>query len=331
MQQTGKKQHLAGLLMLSFTAIIWGAGFVLNNDLLNAAFSETPNLINTIRFGVSTIILAAVFARKLKFNLKTLLFAGLGGLMLFGGFTLQLIGLKYTTPSHNGFFTVAYVIFVPFISWILLKKRPSWVTFAGVAIAFVGCIVLNINVSADTGLNPNNAAISETVIGDLLTLSGALMFATQIALTDYAYAKKDIDYPNMTFWQVLTATILFALYSVIFESRNYAAITFNPSYCIWRLIVVSVGGTAFAYIAQGYAQKHLPPSETSIILACESPIGAVISVLVGAEVFVWNTAVGGVLIVASVLIMELVPHILEKRSKTKEQNKEITEENKKQE
>ena len=29
MQQTGKKQHLAGLLMLSFTAIIWGAGFII--------------------------------------------------------------------------------------------------------------------------------------------------------------------------------------------------------------------------------------------------------------------------------------------------------------
>lgn len=312
MQQTSKKQHLAGIIMLSMTAIFWGAGFVLNNDLLNASFKNTPNIINTIRFGVATVLLGILFAKKLKFNRKTLLYAGLGGLMLFGGFTLQLLGLKRTTPSHNGFFTAAYVVFVPFIAWILRKKRPSWITFAGVGIALAGLAILNLDTSGATD------NVNETIVGDLLTLACAVLFAAQIALTDYAYAKEEIDYPNMTFWQVLIATVLFALYSVIFEHGEYSSITFDPSYCIWRLAVTSVCGTAFAYLAQGYAQKHLAPTETSVILACESPIGTLISVLVGAEIFVWNTAVGGVLVVASVLIMELVPQITEKRAKSKD-------------
>lgn len=310
MLNNDRKQHIAGLLMLSLTAIFWGAGFVLNDNLLNAAFNLTPNLINTIRFGIATVLLAAIFNRKLTFNKKTLLYAGLGGLMLFGGFTLQLLGLKRTTPSHNGFFTVAYVVFVPFIAWILRKQRPSWVTFAGVAVALAGCIILNID-----GFSETDATVSDTLIGDLLTLAGAVMFAGQIALTDYAYAKGEIDYPNMTFWQILTATILFALYSVTVESGNYNAVTFDPSYCIWRLVVVSVGGTAFAYLAQGYAQKHLAPTETSIILACESPIGALLSIILGVEPFLWNTAVGGALVVASVLILELAPYLLKRKNK----------------
>ena len=76
MFQNGKKQHFLALVMLSMTAIFWGAGFVLNDNLLKAAFNDTPNLINTIRFGVATIVLGIVFARKLKFNRKTLLYAG---------------------------------------------------------------------------------------------------------------------------------------------------------------------------------------------------------------------------------------------------------------
>lgn len=304
--------------MLSMTAIIWGAGFVLNNNLLNSAFGDTPIVINVIRFGVSTIVLGIAFARKLKFNKKTLLYAGLGGLMLFGGFTLQLLGLKRTTPSHNGFFTVSYVVFVPFIAWALRRKRPSWVAFVGVGIAFIGLATLNIDISkADN--------VSDTLVGDLLTLASAILFAGQIALTDYAYAKQAIDCPNMTFWQVLTATVLFAVYSAIFESAHYSAITFDPAYCIWQLAIVSLGGTAFAYLAQSYAQKHLSPTETSLILACESPIGALISVLVGTEIFVWNTAVGGALVIVAILVMELLPRILQKRAKDKKQDEQQTE------
>lgn len=302
MLETSKKQHIIGIVMLAATAVFWGAGFVLNDQLLKSAFNQTPNLINAARFGIASVLLCAVFARKLRFNKKIALYAGLGGLMLFAGFTLQLLGLKRTTPSHNGFFTVAYVAFVPFIAWALSKKRPSWGTFVGVAVALAGCVVLNI------GTGTEQTAVADTLVGDLLTLGGAVMFAAQIALTDYAYAKEAVDYPNMTFWQVLTATVLFALYSVAFESGSYGAITFNASYCVWRLIVVSVGGTAFAYLAQGYAQKHLNPTETSILLACESPIGAVISILAGLEAFVWTTAVGGALVVGAVVIMELAPY-----------------------
>lgn len=313
MLQSNKKQHITGIIMLSLTAVFWGAGFVLNDNLLNSAFNETPNLINTIRFVMASILLGIIFARKLKFNKKILLYAGLGGLMLFGGFTLQLVGLKRTTPSHNGFFTAAYVVFVPFIAWILRKKRPSWMAFLGVGVALIGLAILNFDTSSA------EAAVSDTLAGDLLTLVGATMFAAQIALTDYVYSKNEVDYTNMTFWQVLFATILFALYSVIFESKNYSAITFDPSYCIWRLAIVSIGGTAFAYFAQSYAQKHLPPTETSVILACESPLGAIISVLAGIEAFVWNTAVGGVLVIAAVVIIEVVPYLLQKSKEKREQ------------
>lgn len=310
MQQTNRKQHLAGIIMLSVTAIFWGAGFVLNKSLLKSTFHDTPNLINAIRFAVAAILLGVVFARKLRFNRKTLLYAGLGGALLFAGFTLQLLGLKRTTPSHNGFFTAAYIMFVPFIAWILRKKRPGALTFVGVGVAIVGLAVLNFD--GGTG------KVADTIVGDVLTLASAVMFAMQIAWTDYAYGKEEIDYPNMTFWQVLVAAILSLMYTLIFESKNYSSITFDAGECLWRLAIVVVGGTAFAYFAQSYAQNHVTPTETSIILACESPIGAIISIVAGVEPFVWNTAVGCVLVIAAVVIIEIVPYFIAKRKAKKD-------------
>lgn len=293
--------------MLSFTAIFWGAGFVLNDNLLTASFDKTPNLLNAIRFFVATILLCIVFAKKLRCNKHILLYSSIGGAMLFGGFTLQILGLRLSTPSHNGFFTASYIIFVPFITWIFRKQRPSWQVFVSIAIAIAGLAILNISFSTTESKN--------TLYGDLLTLCGAVLFASQIVWTDFALKKDDINYVDMTVWQVLFAAVLFALYTVIFESKNYSAIVFDSRYCIWRLIIVSVGGTAFAYFSQSYAQNHLAPSETSLVLACESPIGAVISILVGAEVFVWNTAVGGALVIISVAIIELLPYLHERRKK----------------
>ena len=301
------KGHLLGLIMLSMTAIFWGAGFVLNDQLLSSAFYGAPNLINATRFGVSAIILAVIFCKKLKFDRKTILFGLIGGSMLFAGFTLQIYGLRSSTPSHNGFFTASYILFVPFVAWILLKKRPSWIMFAGVFVALAGLAILNFFTEEQD---------KPTVIGDLLTLAGAILFASQIAWTDYAL-KKGANTVNMTVWQCAFAAVLFVLYTAIFESKNYAAISFDTGYCVWRLIVITLGGTAFAYYAQTYAQNRLNATETSLILACESPIGALLSVACGIEAFRWNTLVGGLLVITAVIIMEVIPAVMSSRAKKK--------------
>lgn len=309
-----RKQHLLGLIMLSATAIFWGAGFILNDQLLSHGFGSTPNLINATRFGVSAIILAIVFCRQLKFNKKILLFGAIGGAMLFAGFTLQIYGLKMSTPSHNGFFTAAYIIFVPFIAWIVLKKRPNWIMFTGIGIAIIGLVILNFFRSEDA--KPNS------MLGDILTFTGALMFAAQIVWTDLAL-KKDVDAVNMTVWQCIAAGILFVLYTAIFERKNCVSIDFDARYDIWRLAITTLCGTAFAYFSQSFAQNYLNSCETSIILACESPIGAVLSILCGIELFHWSTLVGGLLVIAAAVIIEIIPTIITNRKQRRQANKEI--------
>ena len=291
--------------MLSFIAIFWGAGFVLNDSLLSAAFFNTPSLLNVLRFGIATLVLLAVFNKRIKFNKSILLYGGLGGVLLFAGFLSQTIGQKYTTPSHSGFFTASYVMFVPFISWAAYKKRPYWVSFVGVAVAIVGLVILN--------FQHDNIDGKITWLGDVMTVFGAMMFALQIFWTDFSLKKNKVDLIQMTFWQIAVAAVLFTLYSVIFESKYYTSLSIDMGYCWWRLLIVIFGGTAFAYYAQTFAQRHLNATETSLILACESPIGAFLSIILLIEAFSWQTIVGGALVIAAVILVEVVPTVANKK------------------
>ena len=302
------KQHSIGLILLSMTAIFWGAGFVINNQLLDATFFNTPSLLNAMRFVIASLCLLAVFNRKIRFSKQILFYGGLGGAMLFAGFLSQTIGQKYTTPSHSGFFTAAYVMFVPFIGWIAYKKRPRWISFVGVAVAIVGLLVLN--------FSSNDVGTEKMWLGDILTILCAVMFALQIFWTDYTLKKNKVDFVQLTFWQVAVAAVLFVLYSAIFESKHYSSMSFDMSYCWWRLLIVIFGGTAFAYYAQTFAQNHLAPTETSLIMACESPIGAFLSMILIIEPFSWQTVVGGVLVIAAVILVEVVPTITCRKKQT---------------
>lgn len=291
--------------MLCAVAVFWGAGFILNAQLLNLGFTDTPQLINAMRFGLSALLLAVIFNKKIRLEKHSVLYGLVGGALLFVGFSTQLIGIKYTTPSHSGFFTAAYIVLVPFIAWIAYRKRPHWSVFVGAAVAIVGFVVLNFS------KNESGASVK----GDMITLLGALCFALQIVWADYILKKNKTDYVQLTFWQVTFAAALFVLYTVIFESNRYAALSLDMGKVSWRLAIVVFGGTTFAYYAQTFAQLHLSPSETSLIMSCESPIGAFLSMAIGLENFVWQTIVGGVLVICAVVLVELVPNLRLKRKR----------------
>ena len=306
---SNKKQHILGVVMLGITALFWGAGFVLNSELRASSFANTPALLNAVRFGVATLLLLAVFNRRLRFNKHILLYGAVGGVLLFGGFYLQTAALSYTTPAHSGFFTASYVIFVPFTTWIVYKKRPGAAMLVGAVVALAGLVVLNLR----------SETLSEgSWKGDLMTLACALCFALQIVWTDVLLVKNKTDSVQLTFWQVCFAAVFFVAYSLIFENKYVFTFELDLSYCWWRLLIVTIGGTAFAYFAQTYAQNHVSPTETSILMGCESPIGAVLSLIVGLDTFSWTIPVGGGLVIAALVLVEVVPSLVEKRKNQKE-------------
>lgn len=316
-----RQQHILALVMLSFTALVWGVGFLFSDLLLQNGFNDLPITLNALRFSVAAVIVAIIFCRKVKLTKNTILYGVVGGAMLFGGFALQLVGLKYTTPASCGFFTASYVLYVPFIAWIFLKKRPSLLVVLGVIVALAGLAILNINVESP-------AKGDNVVLGNMLTLGGSLFFAAQIVWIDSALKNNRADSSSLTVVQIVVCALLFIVSSLTFESGNYADFqTVQWEKCWWLLAIVSLLGTAFAYFSQTFAQSKLSPTETSIIIGCESPIGAVCSVIACREALTWQICVGGLFVLAAVVLIEILPTVINKRQAVSENTQSDVQEN----
>ena len=138
-----KKKMLLADFALLLAATFWGMGFVAG-DMAAKAF---PTFwIMTVRFLGAAVWMGLLFRRAVKSSTKEDIKAGmiLGGL-LFLAQPLQIIALRYTTPSKQAFLVTTYVIIVPFISWLVLRKRPQNKAFAAGAMALFGIGLISLS------------------------------------------------------------------------------------------------------------------------------------------------------------------------------------------
>lgn len=131
----------------------------------------------------------------------------LGGL-LFSAYTIQTYGLHYTTPSKNAFLTAAYCVLVPFVSWMMLKKRPDKFHFISAALCLAGVGFVSLK---------NDHSIE---IGDLLTLCCSAFYAVHIILTGKYVKNRSV--PLLIIIQFATAGSLAWISALINDSLSDA-------------------------------------------------------------------------------------------------------------
>ena len=209
---------IGGLILVT---VIWGGGFVASDMALE---SMKPFQIMMVRFLLASVLMGLVSMGQRKKEAKIENRAGaikagmLMGLTLFAGFALQIVGLQYTTPSKNAFLTALNVVIVPFIAFVILKKKVGVKGIIGAIMAVAGVALLSLNGNLTLG------------IGDLLSLFCAVGFAFQIFLTG-EFVKK---YPAA----VLNLVQMFTACQKYVEETKAAII----------LCMESVFGTVFSII-----------------------------------------------------------------------------------
>ena len=181
---TVENKRRLSLLALTLTVFFWGAGFVFTDLCLETG--ADPGLINSIRFVTATIFIGVIFHKRIKLNKESLLYGSIGGVFLFLGFLFQLMGLKYTTAANNGFFTAAYVVFVPFLHWMIQKTKPSSTVMTGIAIALAGFFILNFGSPSTV---EDVVGKDNLPLGNLLTILGSLFLAMHIVWSDRSLKK----------------------------------------------------------------------------------------------------------------------------------------------
>jgi hypothetical protein len=274
-----------GIIGLVIVTIIWGGGFVASDIALNEL---SPFEIMSYRFLIASILMG-IFAWK---NLKTIskdeiIYGSVLGVALFSGFALQIIGLKYTTPSNNAFLTATNVVMVPFIAYIIGRKKLNKADIVGSFTALIGVGVLSLQSNFSIGT------------GDIFTLFCAMGFAFQIYLT--GIFGKQIRPSILNFLQMFTAFCLSVIGLLFSGSINLSLSTQGIS----AIIYLGVVSTAICYFLQTAAQKYVDETKSAIILSMEAVFGTLFSIILLGEKLTIKMIIGGIMILSAVLMSEL--------------------------
>lgn len=221
-----------------------------------------PFQIMMVRFLLASVLMGMISMGQHKKEGKLEKRAGaikagiLMGIALFAGFALQIIGLQYTTPSKNAFLTALNVVIVPFIAFIILKKKVGMKGIIGAIMSVIGVALLSLN---------GNLTLS---LGDGLTLLCAVGFAFQIF-----YRRICEKYPasvlNMV--QMITAFVLSAVSLVIFGENDFQVTTQG-----WlSVLYLGVISTTVCYLLQTACQKYVDETKAAIVLSMESVFGTI--------------------------------------------------------
>lgn len=277
------------------TAMVWGGGFIATASALD---TFGPGTILLLRFsGSALLFLALVIIRKPKISRKGIKASVLSGIFLYFAFLLQTLGLKYTSTGMNAFLTAVNVVIVPYLSWIIFRKKPLDRQFAasGLCLFGIGCLSLS---SGSFSFN----------MGDVLSLGCAFLFAGQIMATEKAAAVLDPFLINAI--QMGVAAVLSLPYALLAESWP-ALISAGA----WLSIAYSICiATTLAYMLQTWAQKYTDASSASVLLCTESLFANLFGFLILHEQKTWVMLLGGAMIFLSVLIVE---GVFAKREKAK--------------
>lgn len=122
--------------MLWTTALIWGGGFVAGKMALTGL---SPWGVLFWRFGLAALLFLLPFHKAIMGQGRRVLSFGiLSGVLLALSLAVQLLGLSYTTSARQSFLFTTYVAWTPFVSWLVLKKRPGTRAFAAAFLAVLG-------------------------------------------------------------------------------------------------------------------------------------------------------------------------------------------------
>lgn len=277
-------------------AIIWGSGFIGTKLALDGGLSTVQTL--TLRFFIASVMLGIIFYKKIKENIsKESIIAGtLLGLFSFVGFTTQTLGLVYTTVSKNAFITAVNVVIVPFIGFILYKRKLDKIGVISSFMALVGIAVLSLE--ADLSIN----------FGDFLTFICAIGFAFHIFFTG-EFSKKYNSYV-LTVTQFVVAFLLSLILQTVTGETNFSATPVG----FMGALYLGIFSTAIGFLLQTMCQSKVDQTRTAIILSTEAVFGTIMSVLIFHEVLTSRMVVGCIIIFVSIIVAETKLSFIKKKS-----------------
>jgi len=241
-----------------------------------------------VRFAIAGVVMFAIAHRSVlalprQVLRRAVVVGGIYGVAQI----LQTAGLAHTAASVSGFITGMYVVCTPLLAAVLLKTPISRVTWAAVALATAGLGVLTLQ-----GFSVG--------YGEALTFVASVLYALHIvSLGAWSTAR---DALGMSVVQLLVIAVICLL------ATAPDGVVLPPSARDWAAVVyMAMVAGALALVAQTWAQSQLTPTRTAIVMSMEPVFAAFFAVLLGGEGVTCRMLLGGAMVLAAMLVVELRP------------------------
>jgi drug/metabolite transporter (DMT)-like permease len=290
----GSKHRIAMGALLLVTAG-WGLTFPLIKDAIETV---KPFSFISIRFAfawgalmLGSWVFEVLAPKKPRLGLAEWGAGSLLGLFLFGTYSLQTIGMQYTSSSNAGFLTGLSVVLVPLVLR-LMGVKVGFYSLLGIFLSAIGVALLSIR---------DQFSFNK---GDFLVIGCAIMVSLHIVFVG-RFSRK-FDPVRLTQIQIFVCLILSCMCAGLIEGSEFHVSVISPK--AWgAMAFCGLVATAVAYLVQNSAQAYVSPVKTALILTLEPVFGALFSMILLKETLGWGQWAGGALMVAAMIVAEVGP------------------------
>ena len=282
---TTRRNALLATGALLLTTASWGSTFFMIKDLL-----DTIPVLDFlgVRFAIAGLAMLAVAHRAvLALSWEAWRRAAVLGLVYGVAQILQTSGLAHTAASVSGFITGMYVVCTPLLAAVLLRTRITAVTLGAVLLATAGLGVLTLQ-----GFSIG--------YGEALILVAAVLYALHIvALGAWSTPHEALG---------MSVVQLLVIAAVCLVTTAPDGLVLPTSVGDWsRVVYMALVAGALGLLGQTWAQAHLSPTRTAIVMSMEPVFAALFAVLFGGEGATVRMLVGGLMVLAAMLVVEMRP------------------------
>lgn len=205
-----------------------------------------------------------------------------------------LVAIDITTPLDASILASLTPIFTMFFATIFLKEPLTLKKAGGVAISFVGVILLILN-----STHANNGITHTQPLGVLLMVLNGLFFGLYLG----AFKPLVTKYSTITFmkWMFLFSTIVgLPMVGKELVEIDYAA--FSGRF-LFDLAFTVFGATFIAYTLIPIGQKRLRPTVVSVYSYIQPIIAASMSIYLQMDVLNWQKILAATLVFTGVILV----------------------------
>jgi drug/metabolite transporter (DMT)-like permease len=310
-----------GLLVL--TALIWGGTFA---AIKWALIDISPMLLVGIRFLLAAFLAWPLLLRRevsadqtdsiadaqkphSLFSRTTWLWGALIGLGMLAGYAGQTIGLKYTTVARSGFITYSFALYVPFLQFFIIGKRPGVGNLLGLFVVILGLSFITdpkVGVMRAGDFSPLRVWRVAAELsrggwnkGDLFTFGGAVGYAFYVVLLDRATR---ICHPGeVTLVQMFVCGILALVLSPLVETP-VLVLSWRLAGALLYLVML---GSIVALALMNWFQRRLSPLRAVLIYSLEPVFAAFIGWTMFGTGMSVREIIGAFFILSGILVSDL--------------------------